>query len=217
MIIPPINIVKEYSGSQDADNYVLVGKIFADKFRPFIQPGDRVLEVGCGCARIAQALESFNIRYDGFDVVKEAIDWCQTLRIPDFNFRWVDLYNSQYNPSGKTPASEFIFPYADHSFDFVFLTSVFTHVQPEVVQHYISQIKRVLKPDKYCLATFFLVEDGKRERSDWKWHKRDDFWIVDPGKPDAIVGYEEAWVRNLMPVEKIDFCFQDTVLYRNAV
>ena len=209
MIIPPYKIMSEFSGSLTEQSYREIGAEFAEKFSPHINQGDRVLEVGCGCARIAQSLS--NVVYEGFDVSKEAIDWCKSLNLPNLNFQWLDSYNSHYNSSGKHGLV--VFPYDDASFDFVYLTSVFTHVMPDVVLNYISEIQRVLKAGKACAATFFIIKDGQRG-TEWKWHNHGRCWVVYPDNPDAIVGYEEPFVRSLMPVEAIIPSFQDMVVYR---
>ena len=46
----------------------------------------------------------------------------------------------------ETKASEYTFPYEDGEFDVVVLTSVFTHMLPDDVAHYLDEIARVLKP-----------------------------------------------------------------------
>src|SRR4051812_33478118 len=98
-------------------------------FRHFLNPGElkpyeRVLDVGCGQGRMAVPLTSYLSSgvYEGFDVVPQAIQWCQkniTSRYPNFRFREVsEIYNKEYNPGGQRKASEYKFPYEDESFDF---------------------------------------------------------------------------------------------------
>lgn len=43
------------------------------------------------------------------------------------------------------------------SFDFVFLTSVFTHLLPEDMNNYFSEVVRVLTHARRCLITYFLL------------------------------------------------------------
>jgi SAM-dependent methyltransferase len=115
-----------------------IGEQFVGYFRDFAQlaPGDRVLDVGCGIGRMAIPLTRYldgDGTYDGFDVVPHGVEWCRrriTPRFPNFNFRWVPVRNDDYNPEGAVVAGEFTFPYDDAAFDFVFLTSVFTHMLP---------------------------------------------------------------------------------------
>ena len=128
---------------------------------------DHVLEVGCGIGRIAIPLVGFLSEgsYEGFDVVCHGIEWCQkviTPKHPQFRFQWVNLYNKTYNPESQTLASKYRFPYPDETFDFTFLTSVFTHLLPSDLQHYLSEIHRTLKSGGVCFFTAFLINDDVR-------------------------------------------------------
>ena len=128
-----------------------------------LRPNDRVLEVGCGIGRMAVPLTRYldeEGHYEGIDIVPEGVEWCEkaiTPRHPNFRFRLADIHNKQYNPAGTVKASEYRFPYEDGSFEFVFLASVFTHMLPEGVSNYLSEIARVLKGGGRCLITFFLL------------------------------------------------------------
>jgi SAM-dependent methyltransferase len=144
--------------------------------------------------------------YEGFDVVPQAVRWCRkaiTRRHPHFRFQVADLYNKTYNPRGRYRAAEFPFPYADASFDFVVLTSVFTHMLPPDTEHYLSEIARVLAPGGRCFATFFLLNEGslsligegRSERS--MAHELEGCRVDNPAVPEDAVGYPEDAVRRL--------------------
>ena len=101
-----------------------------------LQPHHRVLDVGSGIGRIAAPLTDYldeQGSYEGFDVVEVGVRWCEkaiSRRFPNFRFKYVDLDNDLYR-SGGGSAADFRFPYADEDFDFVVLTSVFTHMLPD--------------------------------------------------------------------------------------
>ncbi|MCB8777749.1 methyltransferase domain-containing protein [Planktothrix agardhii 1032] len=177
-----------------------------------LKPTDSVLDVGCGVGRIAYGLTSYLKppgRYEGFDVMESLIEWPKqeiTSRFPHFNFYRVDLHNLMYNPTGIIKSINFAFPYADESFDFVFLTSVFTHLPPPEVRHYLSEIYRVLKPGGRCLCTCFilneesekLIDEGKSSQA--IIHELEECFTKDLNVPEEAIGYKEhlllKWIEN---------------------
>jgi SAM-dependent methyltransferase len=130
-----------------------------------LQPHETVLDIGCGVGRMAVPLTRFLGalgRYEGFDIIPANVRWCRraiTPRWPRFRFQHADIFNREYNPDGRLKGHEFRFPYPDATFDFAFLTSVFTHLMPAETAHYLHELQRVLKPGGRCLATFNLLND----------------------------------------------------------
>ncbi|MEZ2301781.1 MAG: glycosyltransferase [Microcoleus sp.] len=171
-----------------------------------LSPTDRVLDIGCGVGRLAYSLAYYLKRpgaYEGFDLIWSLIDWAQkniTSRFPHFNFRSANIYNQIYNPTGTVQAEDFIFPYPDRSFDFIFLTSVFTHMQAREVQHYLQEIKRVLKVGGRCLFTCFLLnEDSEsaivqgRSSLDISYQLEDCF-TNNVAVSESAIGYKEPLI-----------------------
>jgi SAM-dependent methyltransferase len=193
-------------------DFLETGFRFLRVFREIADLGadERILEVGCGIGRMAVPLTQYlspTGRYDGFDIVPEGIDWC-TSRIaaadPRFRFVHVDIHNTLYNPAGRLHAGAFSFPYADGSFSFVFLTSVFTHLLPASVERYLEEIYRVLASrGGRCLATMFLLNDDaearirRRRSSQIPRQRYAGYAIGDAGNPEAVVFYEESFFRQL--------------------
>lgn len=170
-----------------------------------LRPDEDVLDVGSGVGRVAVGLTGWlQGSYEGIDVVRRGIEWCRkaiTPRYPNFRFQVADLYNRHYNPEGRVPASEYRFPFEDQSFDFVVLTSVFTHLLPPDRDNYVSEIARVLRPTGRCFGTFFLLDDEARQgvregRDAIKFRfQRPGYWTNNQRIPEAAVAYEEADVR----------------------
>ncbi|XHX81155.1 MAG: methyltransferase domain-containing protein [Stenomitos frigidus ULC029] len=146
-LLPPESMI--FVGSGDFSE---IGQIFKTYFIELanLQPDEKVLDIGCGIGRMAVPLTNYLSKkggYWGFDIVKSGIDWCQSHispRFSNFHFQHSDVYNSHYNPSGRSQAQNFQFPFNEESFDFIFLTSVFTHMLPSSLENYLSEISRVL-------------------------------------------------------------------------
>jgi SAM-dependent methyltransferase len=195
-----------------------------------LQPHHRVLDVGSGIGRVAIPLTGFlgeQGSYEGFDIRSDGVQWCQqkiTPRYPKFQFQSVSLSNSQYLPEGVFDAAEFHFPYPSRSFDFVILTSVFTHVGPEVVCNYLDEINRVLKRKGRVLATFFLYSPDAPDRAARLQagiqfpHRHRHHRVMFRKNPAAAIAFEEPWVvsqferRGLQLQFPTIYGFQDAVI-----
>lgn len=206
-MIPPRSMI--FIGSGD---FIKVGEEFKSHFINLaeLKPGDHVLDVGCGIGRMAVPLTSYlnsEGRYEGFDIVKSGIDWCKeniTPRFGNFHFIHSDVYNKHYNPAGKVQAKDYRFPFDDAAFDFVFLTSVFTHMLPADLENYLCEIARVLKPGGRALITFFLmnkessalVAAGKCTK-DFRYGM-EGYFTTDVDDPEAAIAYDENVVIELL-------------------
>ncbi len=168
-------------------------------------PDERVLDAGCGIGRMARPLAGYLAdagSYDGFDVNADGIAWCE-LRYrdrPNFHFVLSDIRNAVYNPGGSLAAGEYRFPYDDDSFDFVFATSLFTHLVTGEALHYLDEVARVLAPRARVLLTFFVLDEESRSLIDSGRSARafvaldDHSAVVDPELPEAAIAYDKAWL-----------------------
>lgn len=174
-----------------------------------LTPHSKVLDVGSGMGRLAVALTSYldaNGSYEGFDIVPDGIKWCNeniTPKYQNIRFTLADVFNKEYHPTGRLSASEYRFPYRDESFDVVVLTSVFTHMLPPEMEHYVAEVSRVLRSGGCCYATYSLMNRDSREAmelglSSLRFRRHDGpCWTVDPKVPELAIGYDEDYVRSL--------------------
>jgi SAM-dependent methyltransferase len=205
-LVPPRYL--NYAGFR---GYLEAGQEHLRYFKEFggLQPHHRVLDLGCGIGRMAVPLTGYltSGSYEGLDIVPSGIRWCQkhiTSRFPRFHFQIADIHNKQYNPKGKFKPSEYRFPFRDNEFDFVFLISLFSHLLPDDMEHYIAEISRVLKPSGKCLITMFLLDDEARRgvaasKSSLQFvYELSGCWTTDPVTPETAVAYDETAIAPMM-------------------
>ena len=216
-----------YIGSGD---FIKQGKHQVSLLRRYIQiqPNDSVLDIGSGIGRTAVPLTEIlnkNGKYEGFDVVEKGVRWCQqkiTKDFPNFNFQYVPLNNDLYNLQRQN-ASQFTFPYADASFDKCFLFSVFTHMQPAEIEHYFQEIYRVLKPNGWCLTTFFIYQsDNETTISDPKRKfgfpvKKDGYRLMSEKVKSANIAFHESVLKKMIGQSGLSLVQQVNGYWKNAV
>lgn len=205
--IPPTRLHFVGHGS-----FTAIGYEFLRYFTEFagLKPNEDVLDVGCGIGRMAIPLANFlrQGQYRGIDIVPAGIEWCQqniTPKHPNFRFELSDIKNTAYNPDGRYKASEYRFPFDDQSFDFVFLTSVFTHLVPEDAENYLSEISRVLRPGGRLLGTWFLLNSesrqlvaaGRGSRPIVYEFKGKEVMVENPAVPEAAIAFDEELIRGI--------------------
>jgi len=175
-----------------------------------------ILDIGCGGGKLISALLPVikEGTYSTFEVNKEYIEfWSKSLakKYHNFIFNHADLWHSYYNPKGKYKTAEYIFPYKNNVFDIVYLNSIFTHLIPSEISHYLTEIRRVLKSGGIVLATYFIVNNeslsldskGLSNKSLIKQchkllnYQYGNYWARDEDVKERLVGIDEEWVKDM--------------------
>ena len=107
---------------------MLINKFLYNIFRLIsLTEAESILDLGCGEGFVIRYLRNHNnnLRFEGLDINKEAINMAKKLN-PDVNFVICNLYKLQYN---------------ENSFDLVMLTEVLEHLEdPEKVMNVVKKI-----------------------------------------------------------------------------
>lgn len=174
-----------------------------------IAPDAAVLDVGCGPGRVARPFADYldgSGTYTGLDVRAELIHELEATlgaEHPNLHFVAADVQNEMYKPDGSASAADYELPFADESFDLVFLYSVFTHMFPREVENYLSQVARVLKPGGCSAITYHLLNERSLEAIETRpvqhrfVHRFDGYNVDSLEDPADAVGYDEGYARDL--------------------
>jgi SAM-dependent methyltransferase len=149
---PPLWVAYDAYNNLDLRNLYAEGReqagIIADQIRRHAparrRAGDtlRVLEWGCGPGRIIQHMPSLldrpGLEICGTDYNPTSIAWCRR-SFPSIHFTTNDL---------APPL-----PIPDASIDVIYAISVFTHLSEAMHYSWMTELRRVLKPDGILLAT----------------------------------------------------------------
>ncbi|HLZ74050.1 class I SAM-dependent methyltransferase [Phenylobacterium sp.] len=163
-----------------------------------LAPGDRVLDIGCGNGRVAEQLAPFlkdGGSYAGFDISKAGIQACRRRfqARPHMRFEHLDVWNGEYNETGKVAEADTVFPAADGTIDLAFATSVFTHMRMPAVRRYLAESARVLRPGGRLAFTAFALEPERKSSEIFDFKPFDETsLIIDARYPERAIGHWRA-------------------------
>ena len=177
-----------------------------------------VVELGCGCGRIARALNDpwwdpwFEGTYVGVDIDREMLEYCRNhFPAPRFEFILSPQKSKTYSRNKSTVVPEKpgdLVIAAPESKDFVYSISLYTHLLETEVLEYLKETYRILNVGGTMYMTFLSMEHlelGHR----WTFqHRRGNAYIENPKYPEAAVAYHEAFMTKLA----IDCGFREVAL-----
>jgi SAM-dependent methyltransferase len=133
-----------------------------------LNAGDSILDVGCGCGRIAAALTQYldgRGNYVGIDIVPGLIDFANTFiapRYPHFKFLLLNESNNTYDAwrrkGGETGIAKLTEAVAAQSIDLAISVSLFTHLDYAPALKMLTSIHHALKNDGRAFVTVFVLD-----------------------------------------------------------
>jgi SAM-dependent methyltransferase len=166
-----------------------------------------VVELGCGCGRIAQSLREpwwdpwFQGTYVGVDIDTEMIKYCRNNFPADrFEFILSPHQSRTYSPTNSCIAPKTMGEVrigGSETKDFVYALSLYTHLLEKEALDYLRETYRILRAGGITYITFFCMEHVELGRR-WTFpHRLGNACIENLRYPEAAVAYHEAFMTDL--------------------
>jgi ubiquinone/menaquinone biosynthesis C-methylase UbiE len=165
--LPPQDYM-QIIGSHDADHFTSNMSFLSHEIlsRCKANPESSVLDIGCGCGRMALPMTRYlnhHGKFTGIDVWKEGIDWCTeniSSVLDNCKFYTVPSKNNYYfsdvvSDEANSYRLDFL---SDKSIDVAFAVSLFTHLRYRDALDYLKEIGRLLQPRGIAYVTCFIVD-----------------------------------------------------------
>jgi SAM-dependent methyltransferase len=160
-----------------------------------------IVELGCGCGRMARALKGgwFQGTYVGVDIDSEMIQYCRS-HFPKERFDFVHSPHESATYSSRRikapPRDSTALRIADaNSKDFIFSISLYSHLLEHELLEYLRESARILRVGGIMQMTFFCMDHVKLgERWTFR-HAQGNSYIESEKYPEAAVAYTERYIR----------------------
>lgn len=121
----------------------------------YVQPGQIVLDVGCGNGRVADLVRGIKGRYIGIDLSPNLIGIAKKLR-PNDDFRVANMMETGF---------------ADDTFDHTLSVASFHHIPSEPLRiRTLMEMSRITKLDGYIIMTNWNLHQWKRTKTRWRFN-----------------------------------------------
>jgi SAM-dependent methyltransferase len=204
--LPPNHLcIRVGSGNRIVNGHINFIKTSSDCWLTFLSRNyctsrSHVVELGCGCGRVARVLKDlwFEGTYIGVDIDNEMLDYCRH-NFPPERFTFIQsphksttyFVRTPYNMSSAGP--DLVIAEAN-SKDFVYSLSLYSHLLEAEVIEYLRESHRILRPGGVMYMTFFCIEHVKLGQR-WTFkHRHGNAYVESERCPEAAVAYHEAFM-----------------------
>ena len=154
-------------GSTDEETLQRTGRAMAGRLRStlVLDRQQRVLELGCGVARVGRELAPFVGQWHGADIAAPLLEIARS--------RTAHLPNAHFHELGRS-----LLPFADASFDRAYAHLVFFHLDKEDLFIYLNELRRVLVPGGLLyFDTWNLMHPEGWTRFLWELERHRHKWV----------------------------------------
>jgi SAM-dependent methyltransferase len=174
----------------------------------YVTESSTIVDIGSGCGRWAHHLRDYRYKnhlmfqgkYIGIDIDPDMLAWCRkNFDSERFDFIQSKHVNKSYHQNDGGQNSYCSLPIATSGADFVFSTSLFTHLLEPELKNYLEESFRVLKPGGHMVMSFFCIDRPPYTlggRHTFK-HTIGNAKVESLKVPEAAVAYQEDFMINL--------------------
>lgn len=147
--IPPPLLRHRVHGNFDEQSFLDIGHTCATDIKTLVKSVgkdlysfERVLDFGCGCGRILRFFHDHppSCRFDALDIDAEMISWCRD------NLAFL----AEWNTTDHLPPTSF----KDDTFSFIYVISLFSHLDEYMQFLWLEELRRIVKPGHYVILSF---------------------------------------------------------------
>jgi SAM-dependent methyltransferase len=192
--LPPDVLRLMVAGTDDAAWFVEAGQRAAEslvsllaKHGIALHQQHSILDFGCGCGRVLRHLRHLPAELHGCDSNPVALEWCAD-NLPFARF----AVNALESP----------LDYDMEAFDVIYALSVFTHLPQRLQSHWMSEMRRVLKPGGVLVVSLhgnaLFSKLNRAERADYRAGRLVVRTGDLPGTNHCAAFHPSTYVRNVM-------------------
>jgi SAM-dependent methyltransferase len=171
--------------------------------RGYVDFDSDIVEIGCGIGRRSHVMRDFRFHdvrftgsYLGIDIDPEMIAWCRANFDDRFEFALSSHPSEAYRNADANNDHYYVIPRNDTTIDFVFSTSLLSHLLEPQIRNYFAEGARILKPGGRMMMSFFAIDLNPKLLDDRYTfsHRMGPAYVESLEVPEAAIAYESAWM-----------------------